>query len=402
MGWTQSMVGQVHALRWNADGSRLAVVCREGLFMLGADGAVLWKKFKRFGSVGAAWSPDGQRLAVAAGIVTIWSADGEQLEQLGGGEQIDVDWLDDDWIVTGTQGMAYGSERVVRPWQLSTEAPGWRAVLPKADGAVGGLAASPDGRFVVADGADSGTWTVLDATTGDTLHESYPDHVATTLTRFSPDGARVVVAGGNALGVASPPDAELTRVDAALGQVEAMDLAPDGVTAAVAAGPKTHVVSVLDGVCKATTERATAVAWSPDGALLALATKDGVLAVDAAAWCGPVVPRATRATDGPTLVDEAARMTEVAEARSEALLALIQVFGAVMSEEDDDARTQEARAFNGALDAFFDAFPTESVGSFAMYVSLALTDGDEAAARDIHGDVMADVLGVRAVGSDDG
>ncbi len=69
--------------------------------------------------------------------------------------------------------------------------------------------------------------------------------------------------------------------------------------------------------------------------------------------CGGVGPVGARAVVGSVLVDAPAAGRRGARepwwGRS---------FGAVTSEEDDDARTQEARAFDGALDAS----PTESVG----------------------------------------
>jgi hypothetical protein len=76
---------------------------------------------------------------------------------------------------------------------------------------------------------------------------------------------------------------------------------------------------------------------------------------------------------------------------------LVELFAEVMSEESDDAREDLAFEFSSELDDWLEAWPSESLSTFAMAVAEVLAEADGGEAEEMHAQVMADLMGVRAL-----
>jgi WD40 repeat protein/DNA-binding SARP family transcriptional activator len=275
------------------------------------------------GSKAVAYSPDGSQLATAtAHGVTIWNAaTGRRVRTLS---------------APGAHAVAYspdGSRLAMRLDDgtiliFTTQTGRFESPVPDPNriGTWGGLAFSPDGRFIAADDYDAGVriwdlqnsrvvrtlaspptmcgiaWsgagevaagdcggyyaysrvTLWDVRTGRRVTQTAPDYNAVISLAFSPDGSRIGV--GSLGGTASVSDARTGRTLLTLrghtGEIQAIAYSADGTRIATAGSDgTTRIWDVADGrnllSVQAGTAAVDAVAFSPDGTRVATASADG-------------------------------------------------------------------------------------------------------------------------------
>ncbi|HVQ08161.1 MAG TPA: WD40 repeat domain-containing protein [Allosphingosinicella sp.] len=201
-----------------------------------------------------AWSPDGQWLATAGEdrLIRIWRASDGALARTLAGHELNI------WSVEfspDSRLLASGSfDRSIRLWDVASGRMVRR--LAGHDQAVVGVAFSPDGRLLASGGDDSTVrlWRVADGALVRTLTGG-SDHVYAVA--FSPDG-RWLASGGRAR--------------------SAFWTAWHGLTGQGPKGSAVRLWRVADGALQATLEHSDdvmALAFSPDGRTLALASADG-------------------------------------------------------------------------------------------------------------------------------
>jgi WD40 repeat protein len=252
----------------------------------GHDGAVL----------GAAFSPDGALLATASddGTVRLWDAATGHLhgDPLTGhtGAVTAVTFSPD-----GTLLASAGEDGLVRLWE-SAIGRLHSAPLVGHTGAVTAVAFSPDGALLATAGTDR-TVRLWDAATGRPRGDPLTGHAgAVTAVAFSPDGTLLASAGDDATvrlwdpATRGPRGTPLAGQAGHVGAVTAVAFSPDGALLASAGTDRTvrlwnpatgqphGALATRDGSRGAPLEghtgAVTAVAFSPDGALLASAGTD--------------------------------------------------------------------------------------------------------------------------------
>jgi WD40 repeat protein len=200
------------------------------------------------------WSPDGQWIATAGEdrLIRIWRARDGALARTLSGHELNI------WSVRfspDSRLLASGSfDHSIRLWDVASGRMVRR--LAGHDEATVSVAFSPDGRTLASGGDDSQVriWRIADGAQVRTLTGG-SDHVYAV--RFSPDG-RWLASGGRARG--------------------AFWTAWHGLTGQSPKGPAVRLWRVADGALQATLEHSDdvmALAFSPDGRLLAAASTDG-------------------------------------------------------------------------------------------------------------------------------
>ncbi|MBX9582655.1 MAG: WD40 repeat domain-containing protein, partial [Gemmataceae bacterium] len=242
-----------------------------------------------------AFLPDGNRLVSAGGdkTVRVWDvAEKKQLKELTGHE------LPVLAVAVGPDGkrvVSGAADRTVRGWDIEAGKQLWSWA---GKSAVSGVAVRPGGAQVAAGTADGGL-VVLDIT-GETPKELFAQtaHVAgVAAVAYSPDGTRLATAGGDgvlrvwAVGDDGRP-APLAKFDgqpkpgtpAGMAPLAAVAFAPDG--RLVASAGADGVVRVWDVPTRAEVrglrghpDWATAVAFAPDGRRLVASGADGTVRV---------------------------------------------------------------------------------------------------------------------------
>ena len=280
-------------------GQQLAVAAGPGL-AFGRDGK-LARTFEGHDSAvtAVAWAPDNQRIAMGAvdGTVRVWGRSPIAVRRLPseGGAVRDVSWSPDgtrlatvegsgvlvmrDHLDPGVLSTFVAADHDVRACVWSPDSgrhvatqDGGGALLFVGDELAGVLpgqarapvAWSPDGARVAVGGA------VYDGATGALLRDLSAGSVSAVA--FSPDGATLLTAGATARTwdvATGTPRLELgPAVDAAF--------RPDGQRIATAGADGVHVWHAVGGeLWSETTGAADALAWSPDGALLAIFSRTG-------------------------------------------------------------------------------------------------------------------------------
>lgn len=262
-------------LAWSPDGQVLATASwDESVRLWGADGGLLNTLKGEAGTpFGLSWSPDGEILAVASVIATnnnvirLWSADGSLLNtlrtQYSGGKFLNVAWSPDGTYLAGGAidyhlWKADGSE-VFQHESCEHCTPAW------------GLAWSPDSHLW-AFGNESGAVWVYDVEGN--LVGSLQSNGNVDVMTFSPDGE--FVAGGGSLwrfsdGVFGEP------ITVSSNRVSALAWSPDSRMIASAAGAFIRVSDIKGQLLTALAEHTNsiqALAWSPDGQWLASGSVD--------------------------------------------------------------------------------------------------------------------------------
>ena len=242
----------------------------------------------------AAWSPDGSRAVTLSGDKAyLWDAlSGELLLTLAGAREA---LYSAAFSPDGTRLAAGGLDRQIRIYDLASG----RELLALSghSGAVTGLAFSPDGRSRLASASDDGTLRLWDTGPAGEALSFTPPQGELFRAIFSPDGRTIL---GSAPGEALIWDAAAyNRTASLLGSQEnpaagsaaplmrrlplaaeggaVLTISSDGALLAASAGPQIQLLSV-DGAPLASwpahTAPVAALAFSPDGSLLASASSD--------------------------------------------------------------------------------------------------------------------------------
>jgi WD40 repeat protein len=235
-----------------------------------------------------AFSPNGRLLATASkdGTARLWApATGQHLRTLTGhaSEVVAVAFSPDSRLLATASG-----DKTARVWDMAG-GPAWRYIH---DSEVVAVAFSPDGRLL-ATASQDGTARLWDPGTGECLH-TLTGHAGRVVdVAFSPDGRLLATAGGDTTETWRHPAADdktariwdpgtgecLHTLTGHTSEVVAVAFSPDGRLLATASQNKTaHLWDPATGErlrkLKGHTSEVVAVAFSPDGRLLATASKD--------------------------------------------------------------------------------------------------------------------------------
>jgi WD40 repeat protein len=302
--------GGIKSVAFSPDGRTLAAIT--------ADGATrLWdlSAFNLTGTpahvgpyVKAAFSPDGRMLATGGfdGVVRLWDLasgreSGPRIAVGGSGGVSAVAFSPDGRLLATGDGL----DGVVRLWDLASGRESGPTIVVGGNGGVSALAFSPNGRLLATGGPD-GTVRFWDLTTDRPAGPAISLDASVSVLAFSPSGMTLAtVTGGRTVIVGGT--ARLWNVAArrpvgsmpALGGVNAVAFSPDGTMLATGQGDGTASLwdistgSRVGAPMDATLGNAVeGVAFSPDGRLLATAGDDGTARV----W-----DVATRHEIGPTM-----------------------------------------------------------------------------------------------------
>ncbi|WP_257449949.1 WD40 domain-containing protein [Archangium lipolyticum] len=254
-----------------------------------AEGLVLERTLAPYQSrpVAAAWSPDGTKLATASGDgrLWFWSAEGQWLRTFpGSGAKL----TSVAWDPTGTWLVAGAEDGTVRRWRAETgeeASPEWRL-----KSRVNRVAWGPDGLLVAA-GDEQGLVTVWNARTGDVLTTFQAHRGALRGLAWNRDGVRLLTGGEDksaSIWNVTTGARTWTMPQAQTAAVGAVAWSPDGSMLATAGAPEFEsenlrlwnattgaLLAVLPGRAAAL----TSLAWNPESFLLAGTRQDGSLEV---------------------------------------------------------------------------------------------------------------------------
>ncbi|WP_431043430.1 AAA family ATPase [Streptomyces sp. P1-3] len=283
--------GPVTGAAWSPDGRRLAASSDDGTVRVWHPGHDDEPVVLRGGGArmnGVAWSPDGTRLAAASrdSTVRIWStvtwAESAVLHhaEATGGRTGGVGGV--AWSPDGTRLASVGGDRALRIWDAGTYAE--VAAGRGHEGMVWSVTWSPDGTLVAGAGED-GTVRVWDAGTGAAVRELTGHRSNVESVRWSPDGHRIASASGDRTVLIWDTgtwtgERRLETTDV----INSLAWSPDGRRLAGADAARTAHVWSLHGTAgeirlTGHTDTVYGIAWSPDGERVATAARDRVLAV---------------------------------------------------------------------------------------------------------------------------
>ncbi|MDX1619750.1 MAG: WD40 repeat domain-containing protein, partial [Nitriliruptorales bacterium] len=286
------IAARTHALgdstSFSPDGGRLAIAQAEGVTVVDAvDGGQLVRfDDSTAGALAVAWSPDGRWIASSSeGLVAqvTDAATGERHVDLDGhtGEVFDLDWNRD-----GTRLATGARDGFARVFEIAEDGATEQVALAARDGAVGGVAFSPDGEKLLTGDlrvTNARIWNV--GTAGGGEWANLPTSAeGMTAAAFTPDGSGLVVAGHDQAAVVW--DVATGTATAELGEelrpAWEIEVSPDGDLVATKSdeyAPRVHVWDTSSGRAAFTIDvpelRPVQVAWSPDGERLAVAGLDG-------------------------------------------------------------------------------------------------------------------------------
>jgi WD40 repeat protein len=289
---------QVHAVAWSPDGSRLASAAGDGSVRIWntATGEAVGHPLRGHRDEGirsVAWSPDGTRLASAYDDTTVmlWDpATGQPVGRpLGGGAhkpQGDTTSGAVAWSPDGTRLAAAGKDDTVVLWNVST---GQQVGKALPSGGIWSVAWSRDGSRLATAGWDN-TVRLWEVRTGQAVGKPLRGHTTwVTSVTWSPDGTRLASADfGHTVLIW---DARSTRArpkslgDQAGNQVawspDGSRLASAGVAVRLWAAATGNRLGepVKDYEATKFISRLLSVAWSPDGMRLASGNSDGTIRI---------------------------------------------------------------------------------------------------------------------------
>lgn len=281
-------------VQFHPDGMRLASAGKEGA-------VVLWQpdQTSRIVQTAAhiavtgsslAFSPDGQRVAIAGGqvlgasddaTISLWALETPNAEPVtltGHGEVVTATAFSSD----GQQLASTSIDRTVRLWDLSTP-DNTSTVLEGHLASVFSVAFSPDSQLV-ASGDDTGLIILWDSATGEVSGNPLPDHRdSISVLTFSPDGTLLASAsrdGEVRLWNVATHDS-IRVLEGGESAVNTLAFSADG--ALLAAGDRDYLVRVWDvhtgQITMPPLTRHThwvlSAAFNPDGTILATGSRDG-------------------------------------------------------------------------------------------------------------------------------
>lgn len=276
---------------WSPDGQRLAVSGDDGTVRVwhpgsGAPPVVLAGEGAWM--LGVAWSPDGRRLAAGCRDTTVrvWSTDtwtelavlhhaaatGEREEGVGA-----VAWSPD-----GTRIASAGSDCAVRVWDAASYT--GTAVLRGHERMVWSVTWSPDGTRV-ASGGEDGTIRVWDVNAEAAVRRLTGHQGNIESVRWSPDGRLLASASGDrTVRLWNTGSWDVERTLRGPDVINCLAWSPDGTRLAGGDADRTACVWNLGGTgselrLTGHTDTVYGIAWSPDGERLATASRDRTAAV---------------------------------------------------------------------------------------------------------------------------
>jgi WD40 repeat protein len=293
-------IDPVDALAWSPDGTRVATVTsNETVEVWDAHTGDRLTAFDSPGNwlLGVAWSPEGNRLAVTgeSPAMQVWDPAIGDTHLTLNSESHEVHAV--AWSPDGTRLITGGSEAIVRVWD--SERGTALATSVDDDRTVNALAWSPDGRRVAIGGRGQ-TVRIWDPDSGDRVGIPTGEGSWIHALAWSPDGSRLATAGEDGrIRIWQPPDgAVIATLEVPPAPfryaVNALAWSPDGTRIATAGDDAARIWDPVTGDILATLAhgraegrslgelfelQVKAVAWSPDGHLVATAGSDRALRV---------------------------------------------------------------------------------------------------------------------------
>jgi WD40 repeat protein len=277
---------------------------------------------------GVSWSPDGTRLAalvrtLAGQAGTVWdAATGKEVLTL---DRSPIRFLSLAWGPDGTRLATGELDGTVRVWDAAT---GQEVLTFRPHTyAVRSLAFSPDGKRL-ATGDVIGGVKLCDAVAGKEVLSVQASSGTVNEVAWSPDGTRLATASADqTVRVWETAGARLTLILRHADRVEGVAWSSDGMR--LAAGGADRLVAVWDAATgdrivslRGHTDSVVEVAWSPDGTRLASASRDRTVKVWSAAPGNDVLThRANPQMVNGVAMKPAVRATAVAWSRDGARLA---------------------------------------------------------------------------------
>jgi len=274
---------RVWSLDWSPDGNRLAVGNHRGVYVCNARSGLIHHRFEapdnRGRILAVAWSPDGATLATGGcDRVTLRSAvSGELLAEGSVNGDVDsVAWSPDGRILaTG------GHDKIVRLWEVSSSGLRQLRALEGHDFIVKSIEWSPDGRYIASCGIGEFLARLWNVQTGETVqtYRVLDSAGAVSSIRWSPDGKRLAIGSHARVAIFEVVSGDLVR---RIGPESVLSVAwsPDG--GSLVLGCSHSLVSMYDvntgqpkmnvsGYSTLTSggRDVSFYAWSPDGKLLA-------------------------------------------------------------------------------------------------------------------------------------
>ena len=272
--------GPVWRVAFSPDGATLATGSSDDTFRLwqmsdGSQRAVLEDHMG--GEAALAFSPDGAILATGwENDVRLWHAAGDTLLRTLEGHSF---WINDlAFSPDGATLASASADQTVRLWQVEDGRE--IHILEGTIDEVSSLAFSPDGLVLATSSTDEGVM-LWDRTTGQLLARSEDNQTGGGLLTLSPDGSTVASGSGTAVQLRRASDgAPAGRLQGHTDWVRAVAFSPDGTLLASGADDGTvRLWSVNDGRLLDTLASHGAPVWSvafsPDGALLASGDDNG-------------------------------------------------------------------------------------------------------------------------------